>query len=242
MAKVSLHFDILTLFPDFFNSLPSYSLICKTLKSGLVEMEVHDIRDFGKGAHRQVDDRPFGGGPGMVLKADVLHDCLKNTINLGYKKRRGRKPHIVLLDPAGETFKQEKAVQLSKKDWLILICGHYEGIDERFKKFVAEEISIGDYVLGGGETAALVIVDAVSRLVPGFLGKKESAISESFSKVPIKCGQTQLLDYPAYTRPESFLGKKVPKILLSGDHQKISKWRTVKRIEKTREKRPDLLK
>ena len=199
------------------------------------------MRKSGKGVHKQVDDRPFGGGPGMVLKPDVLLDSLRKAISLGKKELKSTKPHIILLDPTGNIFKQEKAFQLSKKGWIILICGHYEGVDERFKQFVSEEVSIGDYVLGGGETAALVLIDAISRMVPGFLGKDESATSESFTRPSNKGESPLLLDYPAYTRPENFLGTNVPQVLLSGNHKEITKWRANKRTEKTIKKRPDLL-
>ena len=241
MTSASLRFDIITLFPNFFESPLGCSLISKALKNKLIEVNIHDMRKSGKGVHKQVDDRPFGGGPGMVLKPDVLLDSLRKAISLGKKELKSTKPHIILLDPTGNIFKQEKAVRLSKKGWIILICGHYEGVDERFKQFVSEEVSIGDYVLGGGETAAFVLIDAISRMVPGFLGKDESATSESFTRPSSRSKSSLLLDYPAYTRPENFLGTKVPQALLSGNHKEIAKWRTNKRIEKTRKKRPDLL-
>ena len=184
MARKSLQIDILTLFPNFFSSPLSISLIEKAIRKNILRVGIHDIRESGTGKHKQVDDRPFGGGPGMVLKPDVLADALKKTTEKGTKKTdHGEKPLVILLDPAGETFNQETARRLSKKNWLVLICGHYEGVDERFKQlFVDSEISIGDYVLSGGEPAALVVLDCVARLLPGFLAKEESTILESFSK------------------------------------------------------------
>lgn len=243
MPQKKMLFDILTLFPEFFKSPLSTSLISKALKKGVIDINLHDIRQYGVGKRRQVDDRPFGGGPGMILKPDVLERSLQNVISAAPKRPEGYKPYVVLLDPAGKVYNQEKAQKLSKKGWLIFICGHYEGVDERFKElFVDEEISIGDYIVGGGETATLVLIDSISRLVPGFLGKKGSLDTESFSSAKVNGQKVKLLDYPVYTRPEEFAGKKVPRILLSGDHAKISNWRLDKQIAKTRKKRPDLLK
>ncbi|OGY22248.1 MAG: tRNA (guanosine(37)-N1)-methyltransferase TrmD [Candidatus Woykebacteria bacterium GWB1_45_5] len=236
-----MRFDILTLFPDFFKGPLSSSLLGKAIEKKIVEIYLHDIRECGVGKHKQVDDRPFGGGPGMVLKPDVLKQSLEK-VTRSAKKKEAKKPHVVLLDPAGQPFNQQKAKDLAKKQWLILICGHYEGVDERFKElFVDSEVSIGDYILSGGETAALVVTETISRLVPGFLGKQESVISESFSKVKLGGKEVALLDYPAFTRPENFLNRRVPKVLLSGNHQQIEKWRLEKAIEKTRKRRPDLL-
>ena len=243
MPQKKIQFDILTLFPEFFESPLSTSLISKALKKGIIGINFHDIRRYGVGKRRQVDDRPFGGGPGMVLKPDVLKRSLQSVISVAPKHPEGYKPYIVSLDPAGKVYNQEKAQKLSKKGWLIFICGHYEGVDERFKElFVDEEISIGDYILGGGETAALVLIDSISRLIPGFLGEKQSLVNESFSRAKVNQKKVKLLDYPVYTRPEEFAGKKVPGILLSGDHAKINKWRLNQQIEKTKRKRPDLLK
>src|SRR3990167_2098267 len=242
MPQKKIQFDILTLFPEFSESPLSTSLISKALKRGVIGINFHDIRPYGVGKRRQVDDRPFGGGPGMILKPDVLGGSLQSVISATPKHPEGYKPYIVLLDPAGKVYNQEKAQKLSKKGWLIFICGHYEGVDERFKDlFVDEEISIGDYILGGGETAALVLIDSISRLIPGFLGEKQSLVNESFSSVTVNQKKVKLLDYPVYTRPEEFAGKKVPRILLSGDHAKIRKWRLDKQIDKTKRKRPDLL-
>ncbi len=243
MAQKKIQFDILTLFPKFFKSPLSTSLISKALKKGVIGINLHNIREHGVGKRRQVDDRPFGGGPGMVLKPDVLERSLQSVTSATPKHPEGYKPYIVLLDPTGKVYNQEKAQKLSKKRWLIFICGHYEGVDERFKElFIDEEISIGDYILGGGEPAALVLIDSISRLIPGFLGEKQSLDTESFSSAGVNGQKVKLLDYPVYTRPEEFAGKKVPQVLLSGDHAKISKWRLNKQIEETKRKRPDLLK
>ena len=235
MPKIT--FELITLFPDFFETPLQTSLLKKALDKNLVKINTYNLRDWGVGKNKQVDDRPFGGGPGMVLKQDVLASCLRAIVS-----KTKDVPYVIVLDPAGTKYTQERALQLSRKDRLILICGHYEGIDERFKKIYAdEEISIGDYILSGGETAALVLIDTITRLVPGFLGKEESSIRESFSKVPVDGKQTPLLDYPVYTRPEDFEERKVPKVLLSGNHKKIDLWRKNKAIEKTAKERPDLL-
>lgn len=242
MSRPKLYFDILTLFPNFFHSPLRTSLVSKAIKNKLIHVTVHDIRQFGIGTHKQVDDRPFGGGPGMVLKPDVLELALKNVLAQGRTRGLRVKPKVILLDPTGASFNQEKAEVFSKKRWFILICGHYEGVDERFKDlFVDEQISIGDYVLSGGETAALVVIEGVSRLLPGFVGEAESTLSESFTEVKLNGKVSRLLDYPVYTRPEGFKGRQVPKILLSGNHGAIENWRMEKRVEKTRKIRPDLL-
>ncbi|OGY26251.1 MAG: tRNA (guanosine(37)-N1)-methyltransferase TrmD [Candidatus Woykebacteria bacterium RBG_16_43_9] len=243
MAKEKLRLDVLTLFPNFFKDPLSTSLISRAIKSGILNVQTHNIRDFGVGKHKQVDDRPFGGGPGMVLKPDVLASSLKSVVDYSKEHSAKIKPYVVLLDPAGNLFSQKKARNLAGEKWLVLICGHYEGVDERFKEeFVDEEISIGDYILTGGEPAALVVIDSVSRLLPGFLGKKESALLESFNKVKVKDKNLTLLDYPVYTRPETFENKRVPDTLLTGNHKKIEQWRLDKSLEKTKQKRPDLLK
>ena len=232
-------FDIITLFPEFFASPLESSLLAKAAKKGLLKIKVHDLRTFGLGPHQQVDDRPFGGGPGMVIRADVLATCLRK---LTLEAEEGKKPYVILLDPSGTTLTQKKATSLLIKDWVILIAGHYEGVDERFKQiFVNEEISIGDYILSGGETAALVLLEVVARLIPGFVGKRESTEKESFNKVTVEGQEKTLLDYPVYTRPEDFEGKKVPGVLTSGNHEKIRQWRLEQAIAKTKLKRPDLL-
>lgn len=240
MSKI--HFDVVTLFPEFFETPFKMSLLGKAIKKDLISIDIHNLRDFGIGKHNQVDDRPFGGGPGMVLKPDCLAASLKKVVDTGKKKKR-KEPYIILLDPSGNKFVQKKAEIFSKKRWVILICGHYEGVDERFKElYVDEEISIGDYILSGGEAAALVMVESISRLIPGFLGKKESVFQESFSLAKVNGKNLRLLDFPTYTRPEIFEGEKVPNILKTGNHSKIEDWRQSKSLERTKKLRPDLLK
>lgn len=236
MSKI--RFDVLTLFPNFFDSPLSTSLLKKAIEKKLVEINIHDIRNFGVGSHKSVDDRPFGGGPGIVLRADVVGKTLENVL----AQKNLKNPHIIMMDPTGEKLTQEKAKKLAEKKEIILVAGHYEGVDERFKEsYVDEEISIGDYILSSGEVAALTFIDCVSRLIPGFVGKAESIISESFSQVLVDGKKRKLLDYPVYTRPDTFKDKRVPEILLSGNHQQIGEWRRKKAFEKTKKKRPDLL-
>lgn len=198
-------------------------------KKGLVEFELVNLRDFGKGKHQVVDDRPYGGGAGMVLRADILAKALK-------KGKGGRgKGKVILTSASGKPYNQAKARGFSKLDHLIIVCGHYEGVDQRFiDKYVDEEISIGDYVLTGGEVPAMVIADSVIRLIPGVLEKEEATINESYTE--------NLLEGPQYTRPEQFEGQKVPGVLLSGNHGEVEKWRKQKALEKTKKIRPELLK
>lgn len=205
-----LQFDILTIFPDIFDSYFKESIIKRTLKKELVKINIHNFRDFARDKHRMTDDRPYGGGPGMILKVEPIFRCLKSI-------KRKKKSKIVLLTPKGKTFNQKIAQRFSKLNQLILICGRYEGFDERVKKLVDVEVSIGDYVLTGGELPAMVIVDTVTRLVPHVLGP-ESLAEETFCK-------KGYIEYPQYTRPEIFKGLTVPKVLLSGDHKKIREWR-----------------
>lgn len=217
----------ITLFPEIFQPVLDSSILKRAQKKGLVEFELINLRDFGKGTHKIVDDKSYGGGVGMVLKADVLAKALKSVV-------QGQKPKIILTSASGHTFNQQKAKQLSKLKHLILICGHYEGIDQRFiDKYVDEEISVGDYILTGGELPAMVIADSITRLIKGVLEKEEATKNESF--------ENNLLEYPHYTRPESFEGLKVPKVLLSGNHAQIETWRHEKAIGKTKKVRPDLL-
>ena len=213
-----MQIDILTIFPQIFDSYFSESIIKRAKKKKLVSIKIHNIRDFATDKHKTVDDRPYGGGPGMVLKIETLFCCLRSI-----KKRK--KSKVIIFTPGRKTFNQKMAKSLSKLDQLILICGRYEGFDERIKKFADLEISIGDYVLTGGEIPAMVIVDAVSRLIPGVLGNQESAEEESFSR-------DNYIEYPQYTRPANFKGMKVPKVLLSGYHEKITSWR-IKKSKKT---------
>lgn len=235
--------SIITLFPQVFPPLLNFSILKKAQEKKLVDFEVVDLRQFGKGSYKQVDDRPYGGGTGMVLKADVLEKALASI-----KKKilpplsLPLSPTVILTSPSGKPFDQTKARQFSKVNHLILICGHYEGIDQRFiDSFVMEELSIGDFVLTGGELPALVMIDSIVRLIPGVLEKEGANIEESFSISNPNKDSRVLLEYPHYTRPESFAGKIVPKVLLSGDHAKIKEWRIKQAILKTRKLRPDLL-
>ena len=222
-----MKFDVLTLFPEMFKSLDE-SIIGKAKEKQLIEINLINIRDFSKDKHKKVDDTPYGGGAGMVIMPDVVYDAY-SSIN---KKENAK---VIYLSPQGKVLNQNKVKELSKENHLILLCGHYEGIDQRvLDEIVDEEISIGDYVLTGGELPAMVLIDSVSRYVKGVL-KEESVEEESFSN-------NQLLEYPQYTRPEEFRGKKVPEVLISGHHQNIKKWREEKALEVTKKKRPDLLK
>lgn len=224
-----MRIDILTLFPQAFESPLSCSILKRAQDNELIEIALTDIRDFATDNYRKVDDKPYGGGPGMVMMPGPVFDCFKHVHKLSPQKGR-----VILLSPQGQRFDQAKAVELSKEKRLILIAGKYEGFDERIRTGLdAEQISIGDYVLNGGELAAMVIIDAVVRLLPGALGDEDSAKNDSFSD--------GLLEYPQYTRPEVFRGMKVPEILLSGDHAKIAEWRKQQALERTKKLRPDLL-
>lgn len=222
-----MRFEILTLFPDFFASPLASSLIGKAVGRGLVEITVTNIRDFAPGNHRTADDAPYGGGQGMVLKIEPVVAAIEYTMKRVPAARR------LLLSPRGRPFTQALAEAFAAQPVLVLVCGRYEGIDERVRQFVDEEISIGDYVLAGGEAAALVVIDAVARLVPGLVGNAGSLEEESFAD--------SLLEYPQYTRPETFRGLAVPAVLLSGDHAAIARWRRKERLRLTRSRRPDLL-
>ncbi|MGD0656789.1 MAG: tRNA (guanosine(37)-N1)-methyltransferase TrmD [Syntrophorhabdales bacterium] len=220
-------FTILTLFPSIFDSPLGESLIKKARDKGLLEFDIVNIRDFAHDIHRTCDDAPFGGGAGMVMKAEPIRDAMEHV-----DKVRGR-PRYVLLTPLGRKFDQELASRFSRIDHLALVCGRYEGVDERILGLVDEEVSIGDYVLSGGEAAALVVIDAVARLVPGVLGNEASPVDESFRE--------GLLEYPQYTRPREFLGMEVPEVLLSGNHEEIRRWRRKESIRRTILRRPDLM-
>ncbi|OQA03516.1 MAG: tRNA (guanine-N(1)-)-methyltransferase [bacterium ADurb.Bin400] len=221
-----------------FTSL-SESIIGRATERGVIGLKFHQLRDFAEDKHKTVDDTPYGGGPGMVLKVDVVDRALTH-IKEGIKERSGTMPKVILLTPQGQPFSQRKAEQLSGHEDIVLICGHYEGYDERIREYlVDEEISLGDYVLSGGEIAAMAVIDATARLVPGVLGKEESSSEESFS-LQDDHGH-QLLEYPVYTRPENYKGWTVPEILKSGHHEEIKKWRYRQAVERTKEKRPDLL-
>jgi len=223
-----LRFDIITIFPEMFGPVFNESILKRAQEKKKVAIHVHDLRDYTDDKkHRRVDDRPFGGGPGMVMMAQPLFDAVK-----AIKGRR--KVKVIYTSPAGKSFSQFHAKRLTKAKNLIIICGHYEGIDERVREqLVDEEISAGDYVLTGGEIPAMLIVDAVSRLIPGVLGKAESLLDESF--------ESNLLEGPQYTRPANFRGIKVPDVLLSGNHKAIKIWRNSKALAKTKKVRPDLL-
>lgn len=217
----------ITLFPEIFPTLLNFSILKRAQAKGLVEFEVINLREFGEGVHKVVDDRPYGGGAGMVLKADILAKAVS-------KFKSDKDTKIILTSASGNTFKQSKARELSKLERIVIICGHYEGVDQRFiDKYVDEEISIGDYVLTGGELPGFVIADAITRLIPGVLEKKDATINESF--------ENKLLEYPHYTRPEEFEGEKVPEVLTSGNHKEIDNWRSEKSLEKTKKLRPDLI-
>lgn len=220
-----MQFDILTLFPEMFKTLDE-SIIGKAKEKGLINIKLINIRDFSKNKHKKVDDTPYGGGAGMVLMPDVVYDA--------YNSIKSEKAKVIYMSPQGKKLNQKKVEELSKQKHLILLCGHYEGIDQRvIDTIVDEEISIGDYVLTGGEIPAMVLIDAVSRYVEGVL-KDNSTKEETFSK--------GLLEYPQYTRPEKFKNQQVPEILLSGHHQNIDKWRRKQSLKITLKKRPDLLK
>lgn len=220
-----LRIDVLTLFPGMFDAVLGESIIKRAAKRALVKIAVRDLRDWSKDKHRKVDDKPYGGGPGMIMTCQPIFDAVKKLRTENRKQRT--ESRVILLSPQGKKFDQRLANRLAKQKRLILICGHYEGIDERVKKVVTDEISVGDYVLTGGEIPAMVIIDALARLVPGVLGNKESAVSESF--------QNGLLEYPQYTRPRIYKGLKVPEVLLTGDHKKIEEWRHKEALKKTRE-------
>ena len=219
-----MKFDVLTLFPEMFQAIKQ-SILGRAEEKNLIQINLINIRDFSKDKHKKVDDTPYGGGAGMVMRADVVYDAYKSVQNENAK--------VIYLTPQGKKLDQKKVEELSKEKHLILLCGHYEGIDHRvIDKIVDEEISIGDYVLTGGELPAMVLIDSVSRYVEGVLSES-STNEESFSQ--------GLLEYPQYTRPETFEGVKVPEILLSGHHENIKKWREEKSLENTKLKRPDLL-
>lgn len=223
-----MKFHVLTLFPAMFQGPLTESILRRGVESGAIGVELHNIRDFALDRHRTVDDAPYGGGAGMVMKVEPLSACIEAV--------KAKAPHarVILTSPRGEPFTQAVAAELAAEEGLIILCGRYEGIDERVRElYVDRELSIGDYVLTGGELAAMVIVDAVSRLVPGVLGSEESALDESFSD--------GLLEYPQYTRPPEFRGLSVPPVLLSGNHREIDRWRRQQALLHTVRHRPDLL-
>ena len=245
--------DILTIFPDFFRGPLDYGIVRRAREAGLLTTAVHDLRAFAHDRHRTVDDRPFGGGEGMVLKPEPIFECTE-ALNMAPRQERmaGRaKESVVLLSAQGRRFEQNVATELAALERIVLICGRYEGVDERVSEFLADrELSIGDYVLSGGELGAAVIVDAVARLIPGAVGNEASTQQESFTareeldfgEAPSStCVSGGLLDYPHYTRPADFRGMAVPEVLVSGNHEDIRRWRRRTALEKTLRNRPDLL-
>ncbi len=227
-----MQIDILTLFPQMFAEPFSFGIFQRAVDNGLVSLRVHNIRDFTHDKHNVADDYPYGGGSGMVMKPEPIFEAV-DSIKTDLKKLAGNVP-IVLLSPQGRMFSQQIAQELSQHDNIILICGHYEGVDERVSQYLAtDEISIGDYVLTGGEIPAMVVIDAVVRLLPGVLGSEESPLDDSHAH--------GLLEYPQYTRPAEYRGLSVPEVLLSGNHARIARWRREQIIRRTLERRPDLL-
>jgi len=224
-----IRFDVLSIFPEMLRSPLDFSLLKKAREKGLIEIGLHDIRDWAEDKHRMTDDAPYGGGCGMVMKVEPLERALKSI------RRADAQSLVVLMTPQGETFHQKIAAEFAKQNQMILICGRYEGFDERIREHLVDrEISIGDYILTGGELSALVVIDAVSRLIPGVLGNDASAAKESFSQ--------GLLEYPQYTRPAEYKGWCVPEVLASGNHAQIERWQRIEALRRTWQRRPDLLK
>ncbi|KAA3601529.1 MAG: tRNA (guanosine(37)-N1)-methyltransferase TrmD [Calditrichaeota bacterium] len=224
-----MKFHILTLFPDFFTSPLQSSVVGKAIEKKIVKVELHNFRDFATDKHNTADDYPFGGGAGMILKPEPIFNCYENLV-----KNSKSKFHTVFFTPTGKPLNQKKVRELKEKENLIILCGHYKGLDQRvIDELVDEEISLGDFILTGGEIPALTLVDSVTRLVPGVLGNIDSANTDSF--------ENEVLDYPHYTRPANFKGIEVPEVLLSGHHENIKKWRNKKSLEITKKNRPDLL-
>ncbi|WP_090742714.1 tRNA (guanosine(37)-N1)-methyltransferase TrmD [Mesobacillus persicus] len=222
--------DVLSIFPEMFSGVLGHSILKKAEEKQAVSYQVVNFRDFADNRHQTVDDYPYGGGAGMVLKPQPIFDAVENLV----QKAEGKKPRVVLMCPQGERYTQKKAEELSQEEHLIFICGHYEGYDERIREhLITDEISIGDYVLTGGELGAMVVIDSVVRLLPGVLGSEESHIQDSFS--------TGLLEHPHYTRPADFRGMKVPDVLVSGNHRLIEEWRKKESLRRTHLRRPDLL-
>ena len=245
--------DIVTIFPDFFRGPLDYGITRRAAEVGLVEIQVHDLREFTHDRHRTVDDRPFGGGEGMVLKPEPIFDCLERMRVASRDERLAGtvKESVIVLSAQGQRFTQKIASEMAAQDRIVLICGRYEGVDERVADFLADrELSIGDYVLSGGELAAAVILEAVTRLLPGAVGNEASTRQESFtahvSAIETEgpdstCGSGGLLDYPHYTRPAEFRGMTVPEVLINGNHQEIRRWRREQALRKTLKNRPDLM-
>jgi tRNA (guanine37-N1)-methyltransferase len=250
--------DIVTIFPDFFRGPLDYGIVRRAREAGLVKIDIHDLRAFTRDRHRTVDDRPFGGGAGMVLKPEPIFECVESLKMAAREDRSAAKQSVVLLSAQGKRFDQKLASELSELKRIVLICGRYEGVDERVGTYLADrEVSIGDYVLSGGELGAAVIVDTVTRLIPGAVGNEASTRQESFvtgsefsdladksvrpTPTDSTCSSGGLLDYPHYTRPADFCGMKVPEVLVNGNHDEIRRWRKRSALEKTARNRPDLL-
>src|SRR4051812_21082990 len=245
--------DIVTIFPDFFRGPLEHGITRRAAEMGLVKIEVHDLREFTQDRHRTVDDRPFGGGEGMVLKPEPIFDCLER-MQVAPRELRlsgAAKESVIVLSAQGQRFTQSVASELAALERMVLICGRYEGVDERVSQFLADrELAIGDYVLSGGELGAAVIIEAVIRLLPGALGNEASTRQESFTThadagevdgADSTCGSGGLLDYPHYTRPADFRGMRVPEVLVNGNHQEIRRWRREQALKKTLRNRPDLI-
>ena len=247
-----MRFDLITIFPEFFWGPLDHGIVRRAKEAGLVQVHVQDLREFPKDRHRTVDDRPFGGGEGMVLKPEPLFEAVEKLLGHGVGDAANRltpEPGtaILLMSAAGRRFTQETARRYAKLEHLILICGRYEGVDERVAEHLAtEEICVGDYVLSGGELPAAIVVDAVTRLLPGALGNEASAQNESFQErqspeETIRSKKGMLLDFPHYTRPAEYRGWKVPEVLIGGNHAEVAKWREQKALERTQRRRPELL-
>jgi len=229
-SLINMRIDIIAIFPGMFAPILNESIVKRAQKKGKVKIYIHDLRSYSLDKHRKVDDRPFGGGSGMLMRPEPIFAAVEDVKS----KSKNQKAKVILLCPQGEKLTQKLAKKIAKYQHLILICGHYEGVDERVRqRLVDEEVSIGDYVLTGGELPAMVLVDAVARLLPGVLGDKNSLNFESF--------EDNLLEHPHYTRPANFRGMGVPSVLLSGDHKKIESWREKEALKRTKQKRPDLL-
>jgi tRNA (guanine37-N1)-methyltransferase len=250
-----MHFEIITIFPDFFSGPFNYGILKRACTAGLVDIAIHDLRSFTHDRHRTVDDRPFGGGEGMVLKAQPIYDAVQSLKVAPKAERQRQKETVILLSAQGQPFSQSLAQELAATERVVILCGRYEGVDERVNELLCDrEISIGDYVLSGGELAAAVIVDAVVRLLPGALGNPDSSRFESFGAEDVvedavsadglprsTYGAGGLLDYPHYTRPADFMGMPIPEALAGGNHEEVRRWRRRMALKKTLENRPDLL-
>ena len=252
-----MKFEILTIFPDFFRGPLDYGIVRRAREAGLIDIGIHDLRGFTRDRHRTVDDRPFGGGEGMVLKPEPIFECLEamNVSSREDRLRNGARETVVLLSPQGQLFTQAVAQELVSRERVVLLCGRYEGVDERVSEYLAErEISVGDFILSGGELGAAIVVDTMTRLIPGALGNAASAQQESFTPTVVDagekddneppsstCGSGGLLDYPHYTRPAEFRGMAVPEVLMNGNHDEIRRWRRRRALQKTLHNRPDLL-